>query len=90
MKDSLFLEGIKKMEAAFRCAIISKESTDIYFARLKYISDEAWNQAVEDIIDNNNRFPSIAEIKSMASYYMRPAEQDSLAEIRRLQAEMES
>ena len=63
MTDLKFLEGVKRLEAAFRCQSLSNESLKIYFSNLQNIEDADFERAVNEIIDSEDFFPSISKIK---------------------------
>lgn len=54
-----FLVGIRKLETAFRVQALSDKSLEIYYAKLKATDDKTWQQGIEEIIDEEDFFPSI-------------------------------
>lgn len=59
MQDSAFKKGIIRLEKAFRQQPLSQGTLEIYFEKLKGVDDGIWTQAVEEIIDKEDFFPSI-------------------------------
>lgn len=63
-KDSLsvraFKEGILRLEAAFRVNPLQETSLKIYYEKLKEACDQTFTAAVEECIEQENFFPSIA------------------------------
>lgn len=59
MKDWLLLDRLKRLEAAFRVQPLSPETIKIYSEFLIDIEDETFSHAVEEIIRNEDFFPSV-------------------------------
>ena len=63
MNDSIFSKGIKKLEAAFRVNQLSVDSLRIYHNKLSEVEELKFERAVDEIIDNEDFFPSIHKLK---------------------------
>ena len=59
MTDLKFLEGINKLESAFRVNKLSDASLKIYYEKLKEVDNEIWMQTIDRIIESEDFFPSI-------------------------------
>ncbi|HUT43996.1 MAG TPA: hypothetical protein VMW95_06640 [Desulfobacterales bacterium] len=57
-----FKKGMKRLEAAF-IKTPTKETIEIYYEKLKNIKKDNFLSAVEEIIETENFFPSIALFK---------------------------
>lgn len=60
-KDT-FKAGMKRLEAAFMKDIPQK-TLKLYYEKIKGFNDAGFNEAIENIIDNDHFFPSIARFK---------------------------
>jgi hypothetical protein len=58
--DTVFEDGIQRLEAAFRQDKLSRASIDVYYEHLKSVDNETFKKAVEKIIKTENFFPSIS------------------------------
>ena len=54
-----FINGIRRLEAAFRQQPLSEESIKIYYEFLRKYPDEFFKEAVEQCISTETFFPSI-------------------------------
>ena len=59
MTDLKFLEGVYKLESAFRVNKLSDDFLKIYYEKLKEVDDKVWLQGIERIIELEDFFPSI-------------------------------
>lgn len=59
MTDLKFLEGINKLESAFRVHKLSTDSLKVYYEKLKDVEDKVWLQEIDRIIEHEDFFPSI-------------------------------
>ena len=60
-KDT-FTEGMKRLEIAFMKDVPQK-TLKLYYEKMKGFNDSGFKKAVEDIIDNDHFFPSIARFR---------------------------
>lgn len=61
----LFLEKLKRLEAAFRTQPLNKESSQLYFDMLEDagVDDATFAAAVENIIEAEDFFPSVSKLR---------------------------
>lgn len=60
MKEgSKFLEGINKLESAFRVNKLSDATLKVYYEKLKEVDEKVWIQEIDKIIEHEDFFPSI-------------------------------
>lgn len=63
MQDLIFSSSIKRLEAAFRHPPLSQATLELYFEKLKAVDDKKWLNGVEEIIDEEDFFPSIHSLR---------------------------
>jgi len=66
MTREYFLSLIGKLDA-LRYAIEDEEILEIYYERLNNLQEDIFKETIECILDNQNEFPTIAEIRG--KYY---------------------
>lgn len=52
-------EGVNKLVLGFRIAILTEETMKVYYSRINFVTDKEFLQAVDDILDKEQWFPSI-------------------------------
>ena len=62
ISKDVFKQGMKRLETAFM-KNVSKATITLYYEKLRGFNDNIFKKIVEDIIDNDNFFPSIARFK---------------------------
>lgn len=62
LSEELFKEKILRLESSFRIAPLSKETLTIYYEKLKGFRAYDFSRAIEQIIEKECFFPSIAKI----------------------------
>jgi hypothetical protein len=59
--ESQFLQGIKRLSDAYDKEV-SERKTNLWWEKLRNVNSEVFHEAVEYIIDNQERFPSLPSI----------------------------
>lgn len=54
-----FQAGINKLIAGFRLQDLSQETIEVYYERINFCTDEKFSQAVDNILDKEQYFPTI-------------------------------
>ena len=62
ISKDVFKAGMKRLEAAF-IKDVPKVTIILYYDKLRGFNDNSFKKIVEDIIDNDHFFPSIARFK---------------------------
>lgn len=55
----VFQEGMKKLEFGFRVRELSTETIQVYYSRVNFVTDKEFSQAVDNILDKEQWFPTI-------------------------------
>jgi hypothetical protein len=62
ISKDVFKAGMKRLETAFM-KDVSKATITLYYEKLRGFNDRSFKKIVENIIDNDHFFPSIARFK---------------------------
>lgn len=61
MTLDVYRAGMKKLALAFRTDF-PPETASVYWEKVKHLSDQQFSLAVESVLDQDDRFPSIARL----------------------------
>ena len=79
LNRACFKEGMQKLETVFQDKKVTEEFLKIYYERLNYCKDKRFIEEINNIIDNEQWFPTI---KVFLNYLPEPPKQQkSLKEI---------
>ena len=59
LTSEVFQEGMNKLEAVFQDKKVNEAFLKVYYERLNFCTDREFLQAVDDILDKSNWFPTI-------------------------------
>ena len=68
MTDLNFSKGLKKLESAFRI-FLSQNTIEVYYEELKHLKDDTWENIIQDIIKEGDKFPLISTFIKKAWQY---------------------